>query len=301
MKKIPLEATIIDAYKFFFHNIISIIGTVWFPVVVFVGVLGALLASIVPHEWLAGHFVAPQNPEAFFLSRRGLIVAAETVVVPVGLLVSAMIRVGILRLAVGEKSGLTLFWFSLGAKVWRMIGAMLLTVIGCIVVVAIAVGAVVLAYCVLHAIPHLSNAVTVLVTVLLAIAAIVGIVYVLVRQFFFLPAVIVAENKIGLKRSWALGKGNVWCAIVIWLAVVIPVSMITGIITNATLMPAFMTQAAHLGPNPPPAEMMGLFTALLPLLPVIIAIELLSGLVILGTMLGAVGKAYKAVTVDETA
>ena len=300
MKKIPLEATIIDAYKFFFHNIISIIGTVWFPVVVFLAVLGALVASIVPHEWLVGHFVAPQNPEAFFLSRIGLILAAEAVVMPVGLLVSAMIRVGILRLAVAEKSGLTLFWFSLGAKVWRMIGAMILTVIGCIVVAGIAVGAVVLAYCGLHAIPHLPNAVTVLVTVVLAIAAVVGIVYVLVRQFFFLPAVIVAENKIGLKRSWALGKGNVWRAIVIWLAVVIPVSMITSIITNATLMPVLMTQAVHFGPNPSPADLMGLFTALAPFLAAIIAIELLSGLVILGTMFGAIGKAYKAVTADET-
>jgi len=298
MKKIPLEETIIDAYKFFFQNIISIIGTVWFPVVVFVAVFGALIVSIVPHEWLTGHFVAPPNPEAFFLSRLGLIFAAEAIVLPLGLLISAMIRVGVLRLAVGENTGVTLIWFSLGAKVWRMVGAMFLTVIGCVVVAGVAIGAVVLAYGLLQAIPHLPAAVTVLVTVILAIAAIVGVIYVLVRQFFFLPAVIVAENKIGLKRSWALGQGNVWRAIVIWLAVIIPISMVTGFITNVTLLPVFMTQAAQLGSNPSPAEMMGLLTALLPVLPAFIIIELLSSLVMLGTMFGAVGKAYKAVTAD---
>lgn len=298
MKKIPLEQTIIDAYKFFFQNIISIIGTIWFPVVVFVAVLAAMLINIVPHEWLTGHFVAPPNPEAFVLSRLGLIFAAEAVIMPLGLVISAMIRVGILRLAVDDNHGLTLFWFSLGAKVWRMVGAMFLTVFGCIVVIGVAAGAVVLAYCLLQAIPHMPTAVTVLVTVILVIAAIVGVIYVLVRQFFFLPAVIVAENKIGLKRSWALGKGNVWRAIVIWLAVIIPISMVTGIITNATLMPVFITQAAHFGPHPSPDEMMGLLTALLPVLPAFIVIELLSSLVMLGTMFGAIGKAYKAVTAD---
>ena len=50
---------------------------------------------------------------------------------------------------------------------------------------------------------------------LAGIVAVLWYIYAAVRLVFFLPAVVVAEEQIGLGRSWALGRGNFWRIIIV--------------------------------------------------------------------------------------
>lgn len=301
MKKIPLEATVVGAYKFFFQNIISIIGTVWFPLVVFLAVVGGFVWGLIPHNWLTGHFEPPQDVGAFVRERIGLLVLVVPCLMITALLVGAMIRVGILHLALEEKPGLTLFWFSLGGRVWRMVGAVFVVVLIWIPIEIAAILLFVVLNAAMAAIPHVPALVVGLVNAVAVIAIVVSVIYVFVRLFFFLPAIIVAENRIGLSRSWELGKGNVWRAIVVWLAVTIPVHIIATIAIYATVIPTVLVKAIAITPSNDPTAAFAFLQSLWPLLPVIIGIGLVAGLIIAGTMLGAIAKAYKAVIAEETA
>jgi hypothetical protein len=296
VKKIPLGATIDGAYMFFFRNIVSIIGTVWFPAVVFVAVVGGLVLAMVPLDWLNGHFVQPGDVESFIVSRTGTLLVAVPVISLVGLLTGAMTKVGILERAVGNRTGLTLFYFSLGGPVWRMIGAEIVTAIAVIVLAVAGIIVGVALHFAVSAIPNIPLAAVVLFDILQAIGLIVAVVYVSVRLFFFLPAVVVVENRIGLGRSWSLGGGNVGLAIIVFLAVVLPISFVVGTVSNFVTMPIMFAHMTNLGDHPSPAETLALLKAMLPLLPVMIGFQLISSLVITGTYLGAVGKAYREVT-----
>lgn len=304
MKKLPIETTVVEAYKFFFTRFLSIIGTIWFPILVFAAIVAGFAAAIVPHEWLTGNFQPVQDPEIFFSSRLGLIVLAVFCILIAGLVIGAMIRVGVLRVALGQTTGTTLFYFSLGAPVWRMIAAQLLAVIIGICVVFAAAFVVGLINGVLAAIPNTPAAVTILVNVVLAIAAIIGVFYFLARLVFFLPAVVVAENRIGLGRSWALGAGNVLRIIVVFLAVVIPIYIVFNIAIYGVM---FSTLAVHIDQlaalpkdDPDPAEVFAILKLMLPMLPVMIGVIILYALAMMGTMLGAIAKGYKAVAGEET-
>lgn len=300
MKKIPLEETIVESYKFLFGNIISIIGTLWLPVLLYIAVLGATLVSVIPHEWLAGNVGKLADPDAWARSMLPVFMLWVPVLMLSGLLIGAMVRVGILRHALGQKATTTWVWFSLGARVWRMVAATLLNLAvyaGLVAAVVIAVGA---AGFVMHLI-NAPQALSVLVTIVLVIAGIVWVIYTLLRMFFFLPAIIVDQNRVGVARSWELGKGNVWRMIVVFLAVVVPVVIVGEIGIYATI---FSTLAnfgiTHQG-TLAPAEFAELLRALLPLVPVLVVIYLLMVVAMIGLMLGAIGKAYLAVTAGEAA
>jgi hypothetical protein len=54
-------------------------------------------------------------------------------------------------------------------------------------------------------------------------------IYWLVRQTFFLTPVVVAEERIGLRRAWSLGRGNFWRMFVVILALLVPFVFLEGI------------------------------------------------------------------------
>jgi hypothetical protein len=211
-----------------------------------------------------------------------------------------MMRVGILERVLGNRTGLTLFYFSLGSRVWRMAGTVILAgIIMCAVaIVEVAIG--VALHFAISAVPNIALGWVILFDVVQAIALIVALIYIAVRLFFFLPAVIVAENRIGFRRSWSLAAGNAGRAIVIVLAVVVPVWFVAGIVSEFAIMPTLFPLITELGNQPDPAEAAAFLKALLPILPILAVIHLISALVITTTLLGAIGTAYRAVTADET-
>jgi hypothetical protein len=299
MKKIPLESTIVGSYKFLFSNIVSIIGTMWFPLVLMFALAGALVWSIVPHDWCQGGF-KPEEVKEVVLSHLPMIVSGLFALFIAGMLVRAMITVGILRHAVGEKTSTTFVYFSLGARVWRMVGVALLAVVISVILEIGAVMLFVISNVVLSVIPHAPTAVVALVNFVLTVVVVLVVIYVMLRLFFFLPAVVVAENKIGVGRAWELGKGNVWRMIVVLLAAVIPVYVLAAAACYLTVIPTIVVEAVRHQPQGPD-EALAFFKSLWPLLPVLAGIFIVAAIAITGLVLGAIGRAYKAVTAPEEA
>jgi len=139
-----------------------------------------------------------------------------------------------------------------------------------------------------------------IVTVLLAIVAVCFCIYAVVRTSFLLPAVVVAENHIGIRRSWHLGRGNFWRIVGILLLIYIPVAFAVSTITSSVLQ-------LFLGPSmglptgaSSPAEMQAALKAMLNgfmrAAPYYAAIQLVQLILLSGLTAGAVASAYQSVT-----
>lgn len=302
MKKIPVGSTIVGSYKFLFQNIISIIGVLWLPVVISCAIVGAFLYGILPHKWLVCDFTPISDPEGFFRAKLPLILLAVPVLIITSLLASAMVRVGILRHAIGEKTKTTWIYFSLGARVWRMVAALLLYLviyIGLEIVVRVAKA---ISVFILKAVPGMPEQVPTHIGDLIGLVGFIIGLYIVLRLFFFLMAVVVAENKVGVGRAWELGKGNIWRMIGVLIAIVLPVMLIVGVVFGMMAFGTIVSLAASGHPPKTDAEVLTFFKSLLPLLPVFFGIWVVAAIALNGLVLGAIGKAYKAVTApDEVA
>lgn len=303
MKKIPLEATLGGAYRFLFTRILSIIGTIWLPLVLLIAIGGGLVYWLVPHAWLAGHLptlhAKDVEPAMAWALCRPFIVGIPIFGIAV-LIAYAMMITGLMRLSLGQTTTPTFVYFSLGANVWRMILAFILCEV-MILVLGGVLAALVMLFKAL-AMPHIPHPAGSLLFAVLILAAVCAFLYAAVRLTFFIPAVVVAENRIGLGRSWELGGGNFWRIIVIYLLVLLPVAIVAGIISQMTVLPAIMSQIVVLPHDAAPAQVVHAFLkALLPVLPAVVAIRVVAQLAMIGLVAGAAGTAYNAVTAkDET-
>jgi len=229
MNKIPVGETISGAYHFAFAEILSVVGVFWLPYL--------LLAAIVA---AAVHFLAPDLPNQMMHGPWDLSLAMSLqriwgIVFLFALIASAMVTVGLQRKALGLYSGPVFFYFSLGAPVWLMIGAFILAILVIILVVAITGGICVAIWFAAGNIGSPMGAGAV--RALAVLAAVCWIIYLEVRLMFLLPAVVVAENTIGLGRSWTLGGGNFWRIIAVLIVVYLPVAIGFGMISNALIGP----------------------------------------------------------------
>lgn len=303
MKKIPLGSTIVGSYGFLFQNLLSIIGTMWLPVLLYLAVLCAFVWQLVPHDWLQGHFpdhIDKHEARDYVLTHLPIIFSGIGALMLTGLLVRAMINVGILRHAVGEKTTTTWIWFSLGERMWMMVAVIIIGLVAYAVVRIAALLVFLPANLVLAAIPNLPDAAVPITNVVLAVVLICAAVYVLMRFLFFLPAVVVAENRLSPSRAWELGKGNVLRMIVLLMAVIIPGAILFGIAFYGTLIATVVVQATRIHPHGP-EEVCRFLASLVPLLPVLGAMILVAAVVFKGLVLGAIGGAYKSVTAPEEA
>jgi hypothetical protein len=299
MKKIPLEETLGGAYRFLFTNIVSIIGTAWLPFVVFFGLCAGLVYVSIPHEWLSGtfpHFKSPQEVIAALIP----ILCVYPAILFLMLLMAAMVLAGLMRHALGLKTTTTFVYFSLGAPVWRMLGAFVLYYL--VVLLLLAALALLFFVVYLFAVPMIPHGAGIAVLIVLGVIVFLFYIYAAVRLFFFFPAVVVAENRIGLGRSWSLGGGNFWRIVIVILLTAIPVAFVAQIITQMTVVPIVMAQVVKLHaeamntPHEQLAQIGRFLHALLPALPIMLAIVLIERIALLGLTSGAIGKAYNAVT-----
>jgi hypothetical protein len=292
--KLPLEATIAGGYRFLFGRILSIIGTLWFPYALLFGVGGLLLYAVLPHGVFHGDFsevglATLMNPQ---------VQAARLLVTVMAWLAAAMTTVQLMRHALGLKESTTFIFFSLAGLVWRMLVAFILGVLLLIPVILVLVlaGAGAGAAVALGAASHLQWWQTAAIIVALIVVAIALFIYVIARLFFFLPAVVVAEEKIGLGRSWELGKGNILRIVAVWLCIALPIWIVMSIVVGATVLPVVFSGVLQLPPKPTPEQLRPLLSAILRFVPVILPVGIAAGIAVRGYMAGAIGTAYKAVT-----
>lgn len=292
--KIPFERTIAAAYKFAFTNFLSIVGICWFPFVV-VGLVAAGLAYSLlppilelfktePEKWNQAQIVPLILPLA----------GSVVLLIAVWLFAIAMVNVGVMRKALGQHPGPVFIFFSLGSQVWRMIGAyflLMLLVWGVLIAMSTGIGTI------SYLLSKVNAVAQGLVTALLICAALVWGIYAAVRVQFFLPAVVVAENNIGIRRSWHLGKGNFWRIVGISILVTLPAGMAVSTITSSMFQ---MSMNVPITPQMTPEQWQHYFTAMLTALrgigPIFAVVELVYMIAVTGLSIGAVANAYNLVT-----
>ncbi|HVV64638.1 MAG TPA: hypothetical protein VHC42_04165 [Rhizomicrobium sp.] len=312
MAKIPLERTIESAYRFGFTKFLSVLGVLWLPMLI----VCALIAGVF---WLAwgdlAHLHAlrdmtmvteegrpsPEMMGAIFTAVASVMRFAGLIFLVV-LIARAMVAVGVLRKALGLHEGPVFAYFSLGAPVWRMIGAMILATL---IVVGVGI-AVSIAVAIVFAVSgYTPQAAVWPIRALAIVAAALWMVYMCFRLFFFLPPVVVAENSIGIGRAWALGGGNFWRMLIVFIAVFLPVVIVGGILSNA-LFGAFwwsqMREAILSGHPVPPDELVGMFVrGLKNVWPLYLVFEIVYITLLTGIGFGAIASAYRSVTSEEKA
>ncbi len=286
MAKIPVEHTISSAYSFAFRNILTVIGIAWFPFALVIAIGAGLVLLMVPG------LAAPGGPSPAAIA--GLIAVAPLIIVAY-VVANAMVVVGIMRRALGLAEGPVFAYFSLAAPVWRLIGATILVGLLVFVVVAVEVGVIA---AIIAAASNGNNGALGFLAAILIIAACVWTIYFVVRLSFFLPAVVVAEGRIGIGRSWELGKGNFWRIFVVWLAVAIPVSMAASVLMQAIYGNAMMGLVlANQGENADPMALLnGMVQIFVAYAPYLIVIQLLQIIIMSGLTNGAIAAAYRGVT-----
>jgi hypothetical protein len=280
--KIPVGQTISGAYNFAFTRFLSILAIVWLPYAVFAAIAVGLALLAVPDlpRMLMTHDI---DIEAMMgLSRVVLLIAI------IGFIMSSMITVGLQRKALGKQSATVWYYFSLGAPVWRMAAAFFLAGLVVVFIAIVISGACAAIWVAAGSIPGAGWTVRIV-----AIAAgICFLIYIATRLLFFLPAVVTAEETIGIERAWILSRGNFWRIVLVWLAVILPVAIAFWIVSRAVLGPLVPWPHAHMGTR----EILRMFaTQSTAFAPLILAVEFVERVVILGVANGAVANAYLAV------
>jgi hypothetical protein len=308
MAAIALGKTIGASYRFAFANMLSVFGVLWLPSLIFLAVLGAVawlvwpdiqgLQSVHFEGWNGTHFKLSDEDRDQVLR---VLHSAGRFAGPVGLVglaMRAMIAVGVLEKALDRRKGPVFVYFSLAAPVWRMIGALLLA--GIVIlggVLAACVGVAVL----LWGVGHYAGGISGLAKFAAAAAAAIWIVYMALRLVFFLPAVVVAEKRIGLARAWALGGGNVWRILGLVIAVLLPAAIAADILSRALTGGTLAPQVAEIVRHS--ASPAGALAAIMDRLrlawPVLLALDVVYATVITGLGYGAMASAYKALTAPE--
>lgn len=305
MAKIPLGKTIESAYSFAFSNFLSVLGVMWLPSLLFgAAVVGAFLLALPDMAMpLDFHFRHGHDPETFRANLRTLIHGSfhmarfAGLIALVGLLARAMVTVGVMEKALGTREGPVFVYFSFGAPVWRMIGAMFLAVI---VIVLGVLATCVAAGLAVWAAETYAPGIEGLVKVVAAVSAVCWIVYMSLRLVFFLPAVVVAEGRVGLGRAWELGGGNFWRIVGLLLAVLLPIGIVARIVTFALFggmwEDGFRAALLHHAPH---EVFMTMIQDIQHTWPLFLLFGIVYATLVTGLGIGAIGTAYKAVTAES--
>lgn len=210
MEKIPVGATIAHGYRFGFGKFFPILGTMWLPWAIMAAGGYALMSqrmawatALMKHDYAS-------LPAALMLLVPFYVVSFFLLVMQIA---------GINELALGLRKP-SLYYFSLAKPVWRLTGAFLLAFL-----IAIAGYAVMLllpfSLVLLLRSAHLPLIAGLLVAAVF-VAALCAYLYGMCRLMFLLAPVVVAEQRTGLQRSWALGRGNFWRIFAVTLCIFLP-------------------------------------------------------------------------------
>ena len=301
--KIPFERTIASAYRFAFTNILSIIGIGWFPFLLFGALVGGLVYLWMPQiAEIIAMIGKPKDPQAFdaahFMSLLAPLAGTYFLVIVGFILAQSMVSVGLMRKALGQHPGPVFIFFTLGGQVWRLIGSyLLLMLIAWGVMLGIGLTIALTSFLVAKA----SQPAAAAATGILVFIAIVWCIYAVVRVSFFIPAVVVAENHIGIRRAWHLGRGNFWRIIGISLIVTLPLSFAVNTIASTIFQMGLGDQFAGMqtgtmSPEDGQKFFMEMLHALGRVWPYYVVLQLVSMVLQAGLTVGASANAYLAVT-----
>ncbi|HEX4078438.1 MAG TPA: hypothetical protein VHX61_06150 [Rhizomicrobium sp.] len=282
--RLSVERTIGDGYIFAFTQFLSVLGTVWLPYLLLAAATVGLVLVAMPD---LPRMVVMNELDVPGLLRLGRIAVLVGIL---GFIADAMVAVGLQRKALGLHPRPVYAWFSLGAAVWRMAAALFLAMLVIFFIVLLTGGVCVAIW---FAAQGLGGAMW-FVRVLNVCAGAAFVFYIAVRLLFFLPAVVVAEETIGLERAWILGGHNFWRVVIVVIAVVVPVAIGFHILSWAIFGPfAVLPAMGHMSLREITRGVLLQFGAVGPF---VLLFQLLERIVLLGVINGVVASAYLAVS-----
>lgn len=234
MKKIPVLDSIRYAYAFTFGHLGTIIGLIWLPMLIL-----AVAGYFVMSYYYASVPAALSAGDAITVGRLGMLVIGWSLV---SLLLSSVMYVAVTRQALGLRQGPAVVHFALGPSEIRVFGAVLGVFAVAVVFFMIYLGVIGAAKALVPSNPVAKGAIG-----LFALAALLAIVYALIRLSFLLIPATVAEGKIGLARAWELSGGNFWRIVGVGIAAIGPIALVAIGAEIGILGPDFFVHSATPG------------------------------------------------------
>ena len=193
MRRVPVIATIRDAYIFTATHLGGIIGLIWVPMV-----LATVMGFFSFQRYYTDFSDALASNNAAALAPSLLMMLCYLVA---ALLLQAIMYVAVVQMALGARAAPAIAHFAFGNLEWRMFRAFLAFIGICLtlVVPVIVIGGAVLKEAGRQADP------TQMGFVFYAVIALA-----MPRFFALLPAIVVGENNPVLRRAWMLSAGNFW-------------------------------------------------------------------------------------------
>jgi len=243
MQKIPVGQTIAFAYLFLFAHIGTVVGIAWLPAVLSAAVnyLTRLYAATHRAELDAGD---PQTMGAYFtLSLAALLLM---------LFASSVVAAGITRQVQGQSFRGVVLYFAAGRTEFRMFAANLRYLAGAgtlfLLATLITFAAFMLAGIPLNSPEQIQPTAAAILAGLVSWAVFIYAFVTILRMGFLLPAVIVAEEKGGLRRSHDLTRGNIGRVFLIMLALGGPILLLLiggeTVVLRSALGPDFVNLSA---------------------------------------------------------
>jgi hypothetical protein len=227
MSKIPVLATVSRAYGFLLGDLATIVRLAWAPLLV-----GSGLSYVYGPQLMDGAIAAKDNPDALAaLAPMQLLIGIASFVTGI------MATVALLRVVIfgDRKPGLFVYlWFG-GAELRIVVVTILLGV--ALIAAMIGAGLVIgLLGVMAAAVPGMG----ILVSIAIAGLA-VGLIWAMLR-LSLISSVVVAENNLGVERSWQLMSGNAARMLLVLILAYLPyaiVALLVGLAILGSDLPAF--------------------------------------------------------------
>lgn len=288
MKKLPVLATIREAYGFVFLHLGAIIGLIWLPMILLTVTGFFVMKRFL--EAMAG-VVASGNAEA--LGSEGL---GPLFFMVASLLLVAMMSVPVTQLALGTRKQGALVHFSFSITEWRLFRSAV-GLAGFVFLLLLMLG--VAAGLMQHSTGGPAAAARSMALLLVLFFAVV--LYLAIRFAILLPALAVNENGSLLPRAWKLTAGNGGRIFLVVISAIVPVWLLS-VIAQAVLEIALgRSEIFAAGANPTTATMAEQVNMLVRQLPLIWGVNFMVAPLFLGLLLGAGAAIYRALGDEKIA
>jgi hypothetical protein len=290
MKKIPVGATIANAYRFAFGDFPTVLRSIWLTLAVQLGLTIVLAQRLVPLL----RAVEAKDPSATSL------LGPILLIYPVVLILFFAQFATVTKIALGTRREIPLIDFPFGKDMWRLLGAFIvagLAIVAMLIAFALVTG--VLGF--LLGAMGMGKIMLGIAVGLLLIVGYGGAIFVTFRFMFLLAPVNITERHLGIGRAWQLSQGNFWRSFLIVLSILLPMIVVEYVVIFAAIGLPPMPHGE--GPQIFEAKRMEWNIILMQAAVTYwyIALPLLALLVILyiGAVCGAQAFAYRALTEDK--
>jgi hypothetical protein len=229
MKKIPVGQVIAETYRFTFAGLEKVIALVWLPTIVL-----TVADYFAKGAYLPAMAAALETGDN---SQLGPTFAAQLGFAVFTLIVRAVIAVAICREILAPLKRPLFLRFSLGRMELRVVGAMFgLGALMVLAVVLCMIAGTVLGGTIAGSAGGVAPAqVAFGMAILIGVVVVPLLIYVFMRLGALLVPAAVVEGGLGLERSWALLKGNVWRMIGVSLAVSVPAILVLAVVQGLAM------------------------------------------------------------------